>query len=426
MGRAPTRLLALFDEHGIPDRAARLYLAACRSGPQTAAELARRAALHRVEAYRYLRILQEKGLLEATGRRPMRLAATPPADLIDRWIDHANHRYRRLQEERDRLLAEWAQELSQPDVDDARRFHVLEGRGTIQTFLKKRIGAAEREVLLTVSGFSLAPAIDGGVDRELREASRRGVRVRLVTELTSANLADAKHFASFAELRHAHAPVTNRAIIIDKSGALVFVSGEEGLGTTGDAQVALWSASPELLLRARQYHARVWARSVPAASRIVELETPATAVLPALHGRMAEPFDRLKEITELGMRAAGVQEMRLNLLELIETMAHQLGRAVATRVEGSNASEVARSLAAYYNQHALGKMEVVRERPLALRVTGCFACLPQSPEIGRVLCPKLLQTVVESRLGAGWEVSRPEPRRHATKGCLFAVSPLSG
>lgn len=425
MARTPTRLLGLFEEHGIPERAARLYLAACRSGPQTAAELARRAALHRVEAYRYLRILQEKGLLEATGRRPMRLAATRPAELLDRWIDHANHRYRRLQEDRGRLLAEWEQELAPSDVDDARRFTVLEGRAAIQAFLKKRIGAAEREVLLTVSGFSLAPAIDGGVDRDLREAARRGVRVRLVTELTSANLADAKHFASFAEVRHAHAPVTNRAIVVDRSGALVFVSGEEGLGTTGDAQVALWSAAPELLLRARQYHTRVWGRSVPAASRIVELETPSTAVLPAIHGRLGEPFDRLREITELGMRAAGVREMRLNLPDLIETMARQLGRSVALGVEGSNAAEVGRSLAAYYRQHALGRMEVVRERPLSLRVTGCFACLPQSPEIGRVLCPKMLQTVVESRLGAGWEVSRPEPRRHAAKGCVFNVTPIS-
>ena len=423
MGRPSTRLLELLVEHGIPERAARLYLAACRAGPQTAAELARRAALHRVEAYRCVRTLQEAGLLEATGRRPMRLAAVPPAQLMDRWIDHASARFRRLQEDRTRLLAEWEQDLAVPDPDDTRKFHILEGRGHIQTFLKKRIGAAEREVLLSVSGFSLAPAIDGGVDRALREASSRGVRVRLVTEVTSGNLADAKHFASFAELRHAHAPVTNRSIVIDRSGALVFVSGEEGLGATGDAQVALWSSSPELLHRARQYHQRVWTHSVPGTSRVVELESPSTAVLPAVHGRLNEPFDRLREITELGMRAAGVREMRLDLPEVIETMARQLGRSIAPQVEGSNAAEVARSLATYYNQHALGKMEVVRDRPITLKVSGCFACLPQSPEIGRVVCPKLLQTVIETRLGEGWEVSRPEPRRHAAKGCQFTVTP---
>ncbi len=423
MVRSTARLLELFAEHGIPERAARLYLAACRAGPLTAAELARQAALHRVEAYRHVRTLEEAGLLKTSGRRPMRLVATPMAELLDRWIDHANHRYRRLQADRTRLLTEWQEELAVADPGDARRFHILEGRGPIQTFLKKRIGTAEREVLLTVSGFSLGPAIDGGLDRELREASRRGVRIRLVTEVTSANLGDAKHFTSFAEIRHAHAPVTNRAIVVDRTGALVYVSGEEGLGATGEAQVALWSSAPELLNRARQYHHRVWSHSVPAASRIVELESPAQAVLPAVPGRLAEPFERLREITELGMRAAGVREMRFDLTEAIETMARQLGRSIAPEVEGRTAPDVARSLAAYYNQHALGKMEVARDKPLALRVTGCFACLPQSPEIGRILCPKLLQSVVETRLGAGWEVSRPEPRRHAAKGCLFSVSP---
>lgn len=423
MPRASARLLELLVEHGVPERAGRLYLAACRTGPQTAAELARRAALHRVEAYRYLRSLQAAGLLTTSGRRPMRLVAVPPAELLDRWIAHASDRSRRLQEDRDRLLTEWEQEAVTADPEDARRFLVLEGRGPIQTFLKKRIGAAEREVLLTVSGFALPPAIDGGVDRALRQAADRGVRIRLVTEVTSANLGDAKHFASFTELRHAQSQVTNRSIIIDRTGALVFVSGEEGLGATGDAQVALWSRAPELLHRARQYHSRIWAHSVPAARRIVELESPPTAILSAVHGRLGEPFDRLREITELGMRAAGVRETQIDLPEVIETMARQLGRTIAPQVEGRNLPEVAHSLEAYYRQRALGKMEVVRERPMTLKVTGCFACLPQSPEIGRVLCPKLLQTVIEARLGAGWEVSRPEPRRHAARGCQFTVTP---
>jgi sugar-specific transcriptional regulator TrmB/predicted hydrocarbon binding protein len=421
--RGTTTLLELLTEHGISERAARLYIAACRAGPQTASELARRAALNRVQAYRLLRQLQADGLLQATGHRPMRLQAVPPADLLDRWIRRASERLDRLSADKPRLLTEWQDDLAAPDPDDVGKFQVIEGRGPIQTFLKKRFGTAEKEIVLTVSGFALAPAIDGGVDRALREAAKRGVRVRLVTEVTSANLADAKHFASFTELRHANAPVTNRAIIIDRSGLLVFVSGEEGLGPTGDSQVALWTNSPELMSRARQYHQRVWSQGVAGPSRLVELESPSSAFLPVVQGRLAEPFLRLRELTELGMRATGVRELRFDLPEVIETVAHQLGKTIATRVEGRTPEEVGKSLSEYYGAHALGHLEVTKERPLTFKVTNCFACVPQSPEIGRVLCPRMLRTVLETRLGSSWEVSRPDPRRHAARGCLFTVSP---
>jgi sugar-specific transcriptional regulator TrmB len=423
VSKATSTLLDLLVEHGIPERGARLYLAACRAGPQTASELARLASLNRVEAYRFLRQLQDAGMLRTTGQRPMRLVAVPPAELIDRWIRRAADHLHRLEGDKPRLLTDLQEDLLIPDPDDARRFQILESRPAIQTFLKRRLGTVRKEVSLTVSGFALASAIDGGVDRAIKEAVDRGVRVRMVTEITSANLRDAQHFASFVELRHAAAPVTNRAIVIDRAGLLVFVSGEEGLGPTGEAQVALWTTSSDLLGRARQYHQRVWSQAIGAARRFVELESPAAAFLPVVQGRLAEPFQRLREITELGMRATGVRELRFDLPELIETVAHQVGRTVAIRVDGATPAEVGASLGAYYESHALGKLEVVRERPVTLRVTGCFACMPQSPEIGQVLCPKMIKTVLETRLGSPWEVSRPDPRRHASKGCVFTINP---
>jgi sugar-specific transcriptional regulator TrmB len=425
MRRATGSLLELLLEHGVPERGARLYLAACRAGPQTASALARLAGLNRVEAYRFIRLLERDGLLQTTGRRPMRLAAVPPGELLEKYVRRAADRLERLEGDRRRLLNDLEEELAGPDPDDDQKFAVLEGRGRIQTFLKRRFGSAEKEILLSVSGFSLGWAIDGGVDRALKEASARGVRVRMVTEVTGATLADSKHFASFTDMRHASAPVTNRAIVVDRSGALVFVSGEEGLGPTGESQVALWSSAPDFIARTRQYHQRLWGRGAPATQRIVELDSPSPASLPVLQGHLAEPFQRLREITELGMRATGVRELRFDLPEMIETVARQLGSTIATRVEGGSAEQVARSLVEYYSTHALGQLEVTKEQPLTVRVTQCFACTPQSPEIGRVLCPRMIRGVLETRLGTGWEVSRPDPRRHATKGCLFTITPAT-
>jgi hypothetical protein len=146
-------------------------------------------------------------------------------------------------------------------------------------------------------------------------------------------------------------------------------------------------------------------------------------VLPVVAGKEAVPFQRLKEVAKLGMRASGVREFHLDLLELIETIARQLGREIARQIDGRTPEEVARALGLYYETHTMGHLATVRERPLTLRVTGCFACTTDSPEIGRVMCPQLLRSVLETRLGQHWEVSKPDPTKHASRGCLFTATP---
>jgi hypothetical protein len=71
----------------------------------------------------------------------------------------------------------------------------------------------------------------------------------------------------------------------------------------------------------------------------------------------------------------------------------------------------------------MGRLAVEKERPLTLRVTGCFACIPASPEIGREMCPQLLRAVLETRLGQRWAVTKPDPAKHASRGCIFTANP---
>ncbi|HYB77961.1 MAG TPA: hypothetical protein VEE83_04680, partial [Thermoplasmata archaeon] len=207
------------------------------------------------------------------------------------------------------------------------------------------------------------------------------MKVRVVTEVLPQNLVEAKHFAGFAELRHSSHPVANRAVVIDRLGSLVYVSSEDGLGRSGVEQVALWSSAPMFLRLARDYHRRLWVPASRAEARFVELETPPEAVLPVVAGKEAVPFQRLKEVAKLGMRASGVREFHLHLPDLIETIARQLGREIAEKIEGRTPEEVARALGLYYETHTMGHLTTVRDRPLTLRVTGCFACTGDSPEI---------------------------------------------
>lgn len=157
-GRLHDQLL----QHGVPERAARIYLAAVREGPQTASELARVAAMHRVEAYRFIKHLEVLGLLRATSRRPMRLEALPPEDLMDRWIRSATERVRRLESDRLHTLEDLKSGLLDVNPPDPQKFTVLEGQGEIYKFLVRRIGTAKTEVVASIPGSALQLAISEG------------------------------------------------------------------------------------------------------------------------------------------------------------------------------------------------------------------------------------------------------------------------
>jgi sugar-specific transcriptional regulator TrmB/predicted hydrocarbon binding protein len=424
VGRPGEALIALLGEHGIDEPAARLYLAASRHGPRSASELARLTALDRVQAYRWIKLLSEQGLMRVGGRRPMRFAAVPLPELLDRFIRGAAERLDRLRTGRERWLSDWQESLSDPQTYDGGAFSVLEGMNRIHHFLSKRIGLARREILISTAGYALAFAIQGGVDRALKQAVERGVKVRFVTEIGPGNLTEAKYFRGFTDLRQAAGPVPHRALVIDGAGAIVWVTGQQGLGESEANQVAVWSTAPRFVRLARESHRRLWARGRRADERIVEVDSPSGALLPMYREGESDALNRLTEVARLGMQATGLKVLNFDLPELIDTVARQLGREMAKELSGATPSEVAQSLVSFYDQHAMGRLTIVRENPLTLRVSGCFACTHSSPEVGRVLCPGMLRSALESRLGVHWDVSKPDPRRHATRGCLFTVTPV--
>ena len=122
------------------------------------------------------------------------------------------------------------------------------------------------------------------------------------------------------------------------------------------------------------------------------------------------------------MTATGIREMQLDLTQFIEEVGLQVGQQVASKIEGSTPEEIVEGLQGFYAQHATARLDVAREHPRTLRVRNCFAC-QQTPEVGRIFCSRMLQTVLETRSDAPWEVSKPDPTRHAKKGCLFTVRP---
>jgi sugar-specific transcriptional regulator TrmB len=423
MARSGAGLVRLLAERGVAERAARIYIAASREGPQTASELARMSGIHRVETYRHIQQLHEAGLLRPVGGRPMRFAALSAEELIERWIRTTSEDLRRLETGRDQLLREFQEQIATPEASDGRKFVVMERRQVLYSFLRKQIGLARKEILMSLSPAALARFIDGGIDRELRTARQRGVKVRIITEINRGNLPDAKHFATFSEIRSTRTMPAARGVLFDRTGAVVYVTGDMRPGGDEDKLVSVWTTDPEFLTLVRVQFQGLWNHCAPSEHRIVELEERGAASLPVRLGREVESFNRLREITQLGMQVGGLKELPFDVPEFIDTVARQVGREIASELDGERPLEVARSLQEYYRTHNV-RFDILQPDPLLVRADGCIACEGASPEVGRLLCPAILRTIFEARTGGQWEVARPPTRQRSQQGHVFALSPL--
>lgn len=381
------------------------------------------SGIHRVETYRHIQQLHEAGLLRSVGGRPMRFAALSAEELIERWIRTTSEDLRRLEAGRDQLLREFQEQITTPEAQDGRKFVVMERRQALYSFLRKQIGLARKEILLALSPSALARLIDGGIDRELRTARQRGVKVRVITEINRSNLADVKHFASFAEIRSTRTIPAARGVLIDRTGAVVYVTGDMRASGDQDKLVSVWTTDPEFLNLVRVQFQGLWNHCAPSEHRIVELEEKGTASLPVRLGKEVESFNRLREITQLGMQVGGLRELPFDVPEFIEAIGRQVGREIASELDGEQPLEVARSLQEYYRSRNR-RLEVLQPDPLLIRTDGCIACDGDSPEVGRLLCPAILRSIFESRTGGQWEVARPPARRGIEQGHVFALSPL--
>jgi sugar-specific transcriptional regulator TrmB len=190
----PPRLANLHDDNfdlaaglrlvGMPQRQARLYLALSR-GPQTARHAAEIARLHRATAYRLLVRLLERGLIIGGGWSPQKFQAVPPELLMSRLEGF-------LREEADLCAtltgtyARWARAVPEG--------HDRELRGELPQVLPRRPGGNDLILAEIESARQTLDLVARPVDctipfrtsllRTLGNLTRRGVRVRLLTDAT--------------------------------------------------------------------------------------------------------------------------------------------------------------------------------------------------------------------------------------------------
>lgn len=115
----------------------------------------------------------------------------------------------------------------------------------------------------------------------------------------------------------------------------------------------------------------------------------------------------------------------INVDPVLHAAGRGLGRGLARSLAGLSLDDLLGALAAFWERHALGRLEVASRQPLELVVYDCFECV-DLPYIGRPACAfdrGLLTAVFEEQFGAAPVVDETACYAMGSGHCRFVIEP---
>jgi sugar-specific transcriptional regulator TrmB len=236
--RVTNRLL----DFGFDRVEAEAYLFLLRAGFCPASLVARKLGINRMKAYRILKALEERGLVEVIIGRPVKFVATPIKEALDQKIEEVRVKVSGLEKSKEDIMEYWKNLTNgvKPSVEEP-RFRIFQGRQQVYDLILKMFENAKVEIRLITTGNDLDRLFLSGMDDKLKDLVDDGVRTRVLTQVDEQMLESLENYLGFAEIRHIPFPTTMRFIIIDESEVLTTFAMDDSMSMTTQRDIGLWT-----------------------------------------------------------------------------------------------------------------------------------------------------------------------------------------
>jgi sugar-specific transcriptional regulator TrmB len=237
-----------------------LYLA----GESKAGDLARSSGLARIKVYRILDRLQEMNIVESTMGRPVIFSAITPDSAIERLIEHAARKLETMQVAREEVIKELARFKLQTRPQAEAKYRIIQGKQQIYPWIAKMAGSAASEILAYVERDDLRKIYYTDIPEELAKARKRGVKVKILTDVDYSLAATVKDYSGYADIRHTKIPGMSILLVVDESELVVSATTR----AEGAADVALWMNGKNFVAGIKGLLGESWENAISAQTRI--------------------------------------------------------------------------------------------------------------------------------------------------------------
>lgn len=190
-------------ELGLTSLQARVYVALLASGRRPVRQLVEHVGIVRPEVYRVLRELASKGLVQRVPSSPSLYVATPPSQAVSLLVTNFRQRLASLERKNERLVKSLSSVTSNPENGLEYHFSVIRGGANALQQARRLIAEAKLDYSGILSKIGLKRIREDGLATSLIHAKKRGVKVRLITEIDSSNIDCARYISRHVEVRRA-------------------------------------------------------------------------------------------------------------------------------------------------------------------------------------------------------------------------------
>jgi len=239
----------------------RVWTALLSRGVSTAGELSNISDVPRSRTYDILETLEKKGFIVMKLGKPIKFVALKPEEVVERVkknlmrdADDKSKRLDRLKGEEilDELNSLFTQGIKFVEPSDLSGS--VRGRQNMYNHLDMMIREAEKTITIMTTGSGLNRKLEALMP-SLEKAKKRGVVIRIATQINDSNKEVAKQLSKVAEVKHM--PKTRaRFAIVDSQQLLFMVLDDESVHPNYD--VAIWLSTDFFASAMEQLFEAAW------------------------------------------------------------------------------------------------------------------------------------------------------------------------
>jgi sugar-specific transcriptional regulator TrmB len=239
---------------------ARVYLALLSLGAGRASHVASTAGIVRPEAYRILRELATKGLVQTNLGSPATYTATAPNEALSILLEQAKNKVTILDKKKVPLIKSLSSIHAGTNDTNDQRLSVITGGGNLVVKLNQMMTDAKEECVGIVSRYGLRRFAEDKTAGAMISSKKRGVRVRLITEIDQSNVKLARRLARHFEVRKSH-DILFYMVVVDGSEMVfgpAFPVSDREAKNLDERKLDLWTNNPRFVRGMYTMFERLW------------------------------------------------------------------------------------------------------------------------------------------------------------------------
>jgi len=358
------RLSEKLIDFGFTKEEAEVYVFLSSMGPTPARIVARRFDINRMRAYRTLKALEEKGLVERIIGRPVRFVATPLEESLKRYIEGIKGRLSDLETREKEIIDDWvklsegaAERLEEP------RFRFYQGRQPIYDLLIHMFERADEEICIVTTRSDLHRLALMGFDERLRALNRGGRRVRILTQIEGPEFEEVYYFIDFAEVRHVPLPTPVRFVTVDDRETLTTTSMDDTMSMTTQDDTGLWTNAQSYTSAMKVFFDALWRLASVAHARIEALRSgtiPQEIRVIRAQNDYVETFRMMMKTCESSLRlmVGKVDDLPMAIEDILGSLNNEAEIKILTQLDLDNLQKLSEVIEVAEFMHSLSTFDL--------------------------------------------------------------------